>query len=141
MIRGSCLCGAVRYEVEGPFVEAHHCHCGMCRKQHGAAFATYAACKERTLKIEGEEQVSVFASTPAVKRKFCRTCGSSLFFTHEAAPKLVWVAMGTMDDGGAAAGELPVPDANCFASSKARWWTISDALPAHDGQRPELAGG
>lgn len=141
MIRGSCLCGAVRYEIAGSFVESHHCHCGMCRKQHGAAFATYAACKGRELKIEGEDQVAEFASTPAVKRKFCRTCGSSLFFTHEAAPNLVWVAAGTMDDRDAAEADLPAPDANSFAGSKARWWTIHDALPAHEGQRPELTGG
>ncbi len=138
MIRGSCLCGAVRYEVEGAFVEAHHCHCGKCRKQHGAAFATYAACKQRELRVTGEEHVAMFASTPEVKRKFCRMCGSSLFFTHEAAPKLVWVAMGTLDDREVAEGELPAADAHCFVGSKARWWTIADGLPAHDRQRPEL---
>jgi hypothetical protein len=138
MIRGSCLCGAVRYEALGPFVEAHHCHCSKCRKQHGAAFATYAACKARSLKIEGGEHVAVFASTPEVRRSFCRTCGSSLFFAHEAAPKLVWVAAGTLDDRDAAEGALPVPDAHVFASSKARWWMIDDEHPAYEGQRPEL---
>ena len=42
MNRGSCLCGAVRYEVSDPFEEMHHCHCSKCRKAHGAAFSTFA---------------------------------------------------------------------------------------------------
>jgi hypothetical protein len=42
MLRGSCLCGGVRYEVTGPVHDVHHCHCSMCRKAHGAAFSTFA---------------------------------------------------------------------------------------------------
>ena len=41
-IRGSCLCGTVRFEITGPFAGAGHCHCSICRKSHGAAFATWA---------------------------------------------------------------------------------------------------
>ncbi|MGH8286041.1 MAG: GFA family protein, partial [Steroidobacteraceae bacterium] len=40
MIRGSCLCGGVRFEIDGPVGRASHCHCSMCRKAHGAAFGT-----------------------------------------------------------------------------------------------------
>jgi hypothetical protein len=42
MLRGSCLCGNVRYEVTGAVHDVHHCHCSMCRKSHGAAFSTFA---------------------------------------------------------------------------------------------------
>ena len=41
-IQGGCLCGKVRYEVSGRLYGAEHCHCSMCRRQHGAAFSTYA---------------------------------------------------------------------------------------------------
>jgi hypothetical protein len=51
LVTGSCLCGAVRYEVEGPATEVTHCHCGMCRKQHGAAFATYAGYPTGCLRV------------------------------------------------------------------------------------------
>jgi Glutathione-dependent formaldehyde-activating enzyme len=40
---GGCLCGAVRYTVTGEIKDVSHCHCSMCRKAHGAAFATYAS--------------------------------------------------------------------------------------------------
>lgn len=143
MIAGSCLCGAIRYRAEGPFVEAHHCHCSACRKAHGAAFASYAAVKQRQLEVQGEEHVAVYRSTPEVQRSFCRTCGSSLFFAHDAAPKLVWIAAGTLDDRATAeraASDVPTPDAHAFAASKATWWPLADSLPAHQEQRPELAG-
>ena len=41
MAEGRCLCGAVRYTVEGPYVRMLNCHCSMCRKHHGSAFATF----------------------------------------------------------------------------------------------------
>lgn len=133
MIRGSCLCGAVRYEVTGPFIESHHCHCSMCRKSHGAAFATFACAKLRELAITGEDNLTVYRSSPPVRRSFCRTCGASLLFAHDGAPGLVWVAAGSLDEGTAS------PDAHCFATSRAPWWTITDDLPQHEHIRPEFA--
>ena len=41
MVEASCLCGAVAYQVTEPFLEAHHCHCGFCRKAHGTPYASY----------------------------------------------------------------------------------------------------
>jgi hypothetical protein len=38
-VKGSCLCGAVTYEITGPFEYVGNCHCSICRKSHGAAFA------------------------------------------------------------------------------------------------------
>ena len=43
IVSGSCLCGAVRFTQRGPFTHMTHCHCSICRKHHGAAFATYVA--------------------------------------------------------------------------------------------------
>src|SRR5688572_17400839 len=43
MTIGACLCGTVRYELDGPFTMMMHCHCSMCRKHHGAPFATFVA--------------------------------------------------------------------------------------------------
>jgi len=41
MVTGSCLCGTVRWKMEGPYERMSHCHCSMCRKSHAAPFATY----------------------------------------------------------------------------------------------------
>jgi hypothetical protein len=134
MIRGSCLCGTVTYEFEGPVEEAHHCHCSRCRKFHGAAFGTYARANASGLRVVGGgERLKEYRSSAPVRRSFCAECGSSLFFAHEAAPQFVWVAAGTLDEG----EDEAKPDAHIFAPSKARWWSIEDSLPRHEGHRPE----
>ena len=51
MIRGSCLCGAIRYEIAGPFEDMRHCHCSRCRKAHGAAFSTFARTSKVALRL------------------------------------------------------------------------------------------
>jgi hypothetical protein len=40
MLKGSCLCGGVCYEIDGEVGPMAHCYCSMCRKQHGASFVT-----------------------------------------------------------------------------------------------------
>jgi hypothetical protein len=136
LLRGSCACGLVRYELQSRIEEAHHCHCSVCRKFHGAAFSTYARGRSSGLRVSGRDHVKAFRSTDPVTRSFCAECGSSLFFAHDAVPQLVWIAAGTIDEGDV---ENVKPDAHSFVTSKARWWSIDDALPQHDEQRPEYA--
>ena len=130
-LNGSCLCGAVRYEFEGPVECMASCHCSMCRKHHGAAFATYVGCPNERLRVTaGEEVLRTYASSPSVARRFCGTCGSSLFWA-EASGSHTWVAAGTLDvDPGAR------PTHHIFASTKAPWHTITDALPQFDEYPP-----
>ncbi len=71
MIRGSCLCGAIRYEIDGLMGPAGHCHCTMCQKAHGAAFGTYAEVKIENLKIvSGAEVIMRYRSSPGIERTF-----------------------------------------------------------------------
>lgn len=79
MHRGSCLCGAVTYEIEAPLGSATHCHCNQCRKAHGAAFATYANVRREHFRFtQGLESVKTFQSSPGVSRTFCQHCGANL---------------------------------------------------------------
>ena len=71
MVQGSCLCGEVRYEIAGGLRSITNCHCSMCRKAHGAAFASYAEVEARDLHItRGQELVSRFRSSQAAQRSF-----------------------------------------------------------------------
>lgn len=73
---GSCLCGAVRYRINGPLKALTHCHCRKCQKAHGAAFATYASAPVSRLEIEAESGVlKGYESFPGVIRQFCGQCG------------------------------------------------------------------
>ena len=125
MIRGSCLCGAVRFEIDK--VRAlTTCHCVNCRKLSGSAFAVYAhvdAAKFRFL--TGEELLIGYESAPGSSRKRCRVCGCN---APGKAPYLptVSVPAGLLDDD-------PVvrPMLHVFTRSRAPWWTITDDLPQH----------
>src|SRR5262245_48028906 len=98
MPKGSCLCGVVRYEVNGPLRHITHCHCSMCRKQHGAAFATYAPVRrERFRIVTGADAIARFPSSSTVSREFCSRCGSSLFWSTSERPDVVSIALGTLD--------------------------------------------
>jgi AcrR family transcriptional regulator len=75
--RGACACGTVRYEVEGPFDVMSQCHCAMCRKHHGSAFATFISaplCGFRWL--AGADVVTTYRSATIGQRSFCSVCGS-----------------------------------------------------------------
>lgn len=97
---GSCLCGAVRYRINGPLKALTHCHCRKCQKAHGAAFATYASAPVSRLEIEAESGVlKGYESSPGVIRQFCGQCGSSLFWSDSRGGFADWVsiAVATLD--------------------------------------------
>ena len=125
MIRGSCLCKRVRFEIHGKLGRASHCHCSMCRKAHGAAFGSYAAVKVENLKfVAGEELILRYRSSPGVERTFCSRCGSTLQFISQKRPDIVDVALGVLDDDPG----IRVPH-HIFVASKAPWFEITDGLP------------
>ena len=77
MIKGSCLCGRVAYEIAGPLTDVVNCHCGMCRKAHGAAFRTRATVQAADFKwTRGENHITWYCSSPGNYRGFCEACGT-----------------------------------------------------------------
>jgi hypothetical protein len=130
MLRGSCLCGAVRYEVRAPLGRVVHCHCSMCRKAHGAAFGSYSNVKEADFALlAGAAEISSYSSSPEVKRTFCRRCGSTLQFISGKRPGSFSLALGTLDDDPGLKTGLHI-----FVGSKAPWLDIADGLPQHEGR-------
>ncbi|HEX9773463.1 MAG TPA: GFA family protein [Steroidobacteraceae bacterium] len=129
MIRGSCLCGKIRYQIDGTLGPAGHCHCSMCRKAHGAAFGTYSRVRWRDFRFtSGEDQVRRYASSPGIARSFCGSCGSTLQYLTESTSESFALALGTLDDD---PGVRPV--SHIFVGSKAPWFEITDTLPQYAG--------
>lgn len=126
MHTGSCLCGKVKYRIDAPVPNLTHCHCSMCRKAHGAAFATYASVPLETFHFtEGKDELGVYHSSEHVTRTFCKHCGSNLQFVDNREHE-VGVAAGTLDSS------LPAPpQSHIFVASKADWYEIRDGLPEH----------
>ena len=92
---GSCLCGAVRYEVTGALRDVIDCHCAMCRKTHGHVGA-YAATPKAGLRITEARGLKWYASSASARRGFCSECGGSLFF-EPTNKDYVAIAAGTLD--------------------------------------------
>ena len=136
MTRATCLCGAVRYELTAPFTMMAHCHCSMCRKHHGAAFATFVAGPLAAFRwLAGEERLDTYRSSEQGARSFCKTCGS-------VGPTL----MHEIGFAACPAGNLEHdpgirPQNHMFVASKAPWYTITDSLPQHAAYPPEFGGG
>lgn len=126
MIKGSCACGGIKFEVE-KVLALTTCHCSICRKLSGSAFGTYAHVAKKDFRlVSGEELMTGYESTPGSTRKFCKVCGSS---APGQAPYLptVSIAAGLFDDDPGVKPMLHV-----FTSSKAPWWEITDNLPQHE---------
>lgn len=128
MIRGSCLCGQVRYEIQGAPGEPGHCHCSVCRKANGAAFGTYARVALAQFKwLSGEESVVTYRSSPGARRTFCGRCGSTLQYISDNLPESFALALGTLDDDPGVR-----PTHHIHVLSKAPWYEIADGLPRYD---------
>jgi hypothetical protein len=102
----------------------------MCRKAHGAAFASYAGVALDAFHfLSGKDQLGVYHSSEHVTRTFCIRCGSNLLFVDNREHTL-GVAAGTLDS------PLPVPpQEHIFVASKADWYEISDGLTQHSEDR------
>jgi hypothetical protein len=130
--RGSCLCAAIAFEVDEFAPRTGNCHCSMCRKFHGAAYATIAEAHTSHFRwLRGEDRLKAYTAANGTTRGFCGDCGSSLTFTSPAAdPELIEIALGCFDD------EVPVkPDAHIFVASGADWAQPEDDLPHYEAGR------
>lgn len=134
MVEGSCVCGTVRYAVDGPFNSMMSCHCSMCRKQHGSAFATYVSAPLDSFRwISGEDAILKYQSSAQGVRSCCGVCGSPVPMTLPSY-SLALLPAGPLE------GDLGIqPQAHVFVGSKAPWYTITDDLPQHEEFPPEFA--
>lgn len=118
-LRGGCLCGAVRYTLAAPPLAVAACHCSRCRRQSGSAYSVNLIVRAQALQIEGElasfEDRETDSGAP-LSRDHCARCGSPIRSVPSAAPKLVALKAGTLDDP----SSFP-PRMHIWTSSKLPW--------------------
>ncbi|MEM6441685.1 MAG: GFA family protein [Pseudomonadota bacterium] len=129
--RGSCLCGAVRYRVEGPLRPVVACHCVQCRKTSGNFVAATSALQEDVI-LEREDGLRWYESSAQARRGFCGVCGSSLFWATSDSARLSLHA-GALDEaeGLSLIGHI-------FCADKGGYYEIADGLPQRPGDDAKL---
>lgn len=119
---GGCLCGGVRYRVDGPLSDIDACHCSQCRKTTGHYFAA-TSCKRAALTLESDETLAWYQSSAGARRGFCSRCGASLFWERNDSGKIAILA-GTLDQPTG----LKMID-HIYVDDKGDYYEIADELP------------
>lgn len=139
MIEGSCLCGAVRFAVDGRVSPLQYCHCTRCQKATGGPYmAAVAARTEHVRWLAGAEliercELPVREEPPPYRRDFCRRCGAPVPIVDPERPFAVILA-GSLDGR----PEL-TPFRRIFVACNPPWYEIRDELPQFPGRlSPEL---
>ena len=131
-LSGGCQCGTVRYTIYEPARSTDHCHCSMCRKIHGALFASFSQVSEDKFTVDrGKENLVNFDSSPQVHRKFCKTCGCQIYIAEDQCPGLILFTAATLD-GGAHPGHPEDAVKHIWVGSKVTWYNIANDSPQHD---------
>lgn len=120
---GRCLCGLVRYAVDGPMLWRAHCHCESCRRATASPFTTFFGVAVGAFRWTGEEPAR-FQSSPGVWRRFCLRCGTPMAYHGATRTEEIDLYAATLDDHAAFRAEQHVHWAERVA-----WVELSDGLP------------
>lgn len=125
-MKGSCLCGGVQFTLTEPLRNSVACHCVQCRKTSGH-YVSATQVEAEQLQIDRDESLRWYQSSPEAQRGFCGTCGSSLFWKHEADNGAVSVMSGTLDGPTGITTEIHI-----FAAFKGDYYDIPDNVPQRE---------
>ena len=128
---GACLCGKVRFRTTGPLRGVVYCHCSQCRRQTGHVVAA-TNLPRANIAIEGAENLTWFAASPEARRGFCATCGSVLFWKHDALTTMSVLA-GAFDRPSGLKGQSHI-----FVGDKGDYYEIADGLPQFERSAPDV---
>jgi hypothetical protein len=121
-LRGSCLCGSVKFEVDERPTTLRYCHCESCKKLSGGAATVNARVPSEAIRVlEGEELLSTFQPAEGSAKTFCGTCGSNLFGGGWPDSEVASVRATTFDEPFDA-----TPIAHVYVRSVAAWETLPD---------------
>jgi hypothetical protein len=135
MIKGSCLCGAFRFEIDGRVSDLHRCHCSICRKATGAGAIAILATAVGSLNwVCGEDAIRTFERPSGWSTCFCPTCGTPAPRLHQNG-KIWMIPAGCLDDDpGTQVAE------HIFVGSIASWDAVSPGAAEHDEWASEGEG-
>ena len=129
MREGGCLCGAVRYRINGEPVTSGICHCRTCRKASSAPTLPFVVFRADEFEITRGSPTE-FQSSPPVTRTFCGRCGSPLTYETADEPDRIDVMTCSLDDP-----EAIPPTFHVWVSHRLAWAPVADEMPAYPTTR------
>jgi len=124
LIKGGCLCGAVRFKTNGTLRPVINCHCGQCLHTHGH-YAAYTSVDKKNFQLVNDTGLKWFRSSNEARRGFCQECGASIFFERLGGSNIS-IAAGMLDPSkGLKTAE------HIFVADKPDYYEIEDDLPKH----------
>jgi hypothetical protein len=124
IVRGSCFCEAVTFELALPTTSCVHCHCTMCQRANGAGYVTWVAAPKGQFRLtSGDEGLSTYHSSDHGQRSFCSRCGSSLFCELTEHPDQIDITLANFHDKIDRA-----PQAHVYFSDRAEWVSVDERL-------------
>ncbi len=128
--QGSCLCGTVQFQVLGEGQFCVHCHCSICRRNHGAGFVTWLVLPRDQFSLtQGADALVHFASSDRAQRSFCGKCGSSVFSASDTHPERIDIVVASLADP-----VEPAPQAHIFYDCRADWMSTFSELQKLGGE-------
>ncbi len=132
-VNGSCLCGAVRFRVSGPFLSVGYCHCTHCQKRTGTGWSTNGRVAQGDFELlSGLAELRAWAPATGVPKLFCGECGAHLFSGDPLNDEEVAIRIGAFD------GPVEVePSFHMFVRSAPDWAPVpDDGLVRYEMLRP-----
>lgn len=130
---GGCLCGALRYRIDGPLVDAGYCHCRVCQHASGAPVVAWFTIEAKHFAWSAGRP-RVFRSSTVYQRESCTVCGSQLVFRRSVDPRYVDVTVASLDEPAGVA-----PEYHIWRMSRLPWFDTADLLPRHEDAGPDQA--
>ncbi|MCF2861491.1 GFA family protein [Pseudoalteromonas sp. Cnat2-41] len=132
MYKGSCLCGSIQFQLQGTLTDIIHCHCSLCRKASGSAYATNGFINAEDLKITDKAGTLTYYQSAEGKRKyFCSQCGALIYSANAQSPNRYRLRLRALDSD-----IIERPISHNFVTSKANWDELDAALPRYEKHEP-----
>lgn len=126
-MRGRCLCGTIRFEIDPPVQACVTCHCESCRRQCSAPMTAYVGVLDSQWRWT-QGQPKVFRSSPGVERSFCPDCGTPLSFRSQKMSGVMHLYVSALDRP-----EDFAPTLHVAFEEKLPWLKLADGLPTFVG--------